>query len=306
MITQFTISFIFSSDLIFQSFSGYAVRGLFFELIKKFDQKRASDLHSLKRVAPYALTPIEFVDRRNKWRFAYKRARGPSIGKFTLTVLDDYIASIIKEAVVSGELERVQFGNVVCNVTEIDVRIIDYKMLLEKSKPVKKFTVRFRTPCYFRRKPRLFSLLARLKDFLPVEEEGVISKLYKERFERYVSIAYPLPDPYSMIANLARLWDNFSKVPIESQSLLDWVDVGGFVLAGIPQGVKTMRFFEHPTTKKWQMGFVGSVRFSIPEELYDERKARLIDLLMKFGEIVNVGANRTAGFGVIDYIRSQD
>ena len=25
------------------------------------------------------------------------------------------------------------------------------------------------------------------------------------------------------------------------------------------------------------MGFVGSVRFSIPEELYDERKARLID-----------------------------
>ena len=220
--------------------------------------------------------------------------------------MDDYIASIIKEAVVSGELERVRFGNVVCNVTEIDVRIIDYRTLVEEARPVKRFTVRFRTPCYFRRKPRLFSLLARLKDFLPVKEDDVTSKLYKERFERSVSIAYPLPDPYSMIANLARLWDSFSKISIESQSLLDWVDIGGLVLAGFPRGMRTIRFFEHPTTKKWQMGFVGSVRFSIPEELYDDGKARLIDLLMKFGEIVNVGANRTAGFGVISYIRSQD
>jgi len=49
-------------------------------------------------------------------------------------------------------------------------------------------------------------------------------------------------------------------------------------------------------------GFVGTVRFSIPSELYDKEKAKMVSALLKMAELTNVGIRRTAGFGMIKYM----
>ncbi|MEM0172580.1 MAG: CRISPR system precrRNA processing endoribonuclease RAMP protein Cas6, partial [Thermoproteota archaeon] len=56
-----------------------------------------------------------------------------------------------------------------------------------------------------------------------------------------------------------------------------------------------------PKSNKWVMGFIGAVRFSIPEDIFTEKHARFTDALMRLAEYTNVGGNRTAGFGVVKY-----
>jgi len=49
-------------------------------------------------------------------------------------------------------------------------------------------------------------------------------------------------------------------------------------------------------------GVRGTVRFSIPSELYDEERAKRASALLKMAELTNVGIRRTAGFGMIKYM----
>lgn len=63
-----------------------------------------------------------------------------------------------------------------------------------------------------------------------------------------------------------------------------------------------MRVYEHPDTNKWAVGFVGTVRLSLSEDAYSRRYAKVVDALLRFAEYSNIGGNRTAGFGVVNYI----
>jgi CRISPR/Cas system endoribonuclease Cas6 (RAMP superfamily) len=47
---------------------------------------------------------------------------------------------------------------------------------------------------------------------------------------------------------------------------------------------------------------MGTVRFSIREEAYDEDRAREAAALLKMAELTNVGVRRTAGLGMIKFI----
>ncbi|TDA38443.1 MAG: hypothetical protein DSO07_11560, partial [Thermoproteota archaeon] len=95
MLTQFSLSFISPEGLKFQSFSGYAVRGIFFDLIKSVDEKMAENLHSSKDIAPYSVTPVEFVE---SGRIVYREC-GPMKGRFKITVMKDEISEILRDAI---------------------------------------------------------------------------------------------------------------------------------------------------------------------------------------------------------------
>lgn len=74
------------------------------------------------------------------------------------------------------------------------------------------------------------------------------------------------------------------------------------MVTGFPKGIKSLRVYEHKEMRKWITGFMGTVRFSLEENLYDEKHAKIATALLKMAEITNVGIRRTAGLGMIRYL----
>lgn len=291
------------SEIRFQSFSGYAVRGFFFKLLEGADPGYAEKLHSSKGVAPYSLSPLE-VRLNRGWKPVYQRVKGPALASIRMVLLNRELMERVKDAILRGSLSAVDLMGTVCDVHEISFSEIPFRRFLESAGAYRRFSVDFRTPCYFRRKPRVWGLLKSLWRSSGGEVKKVLSMILEaERMRRKdVSIAHPLPDPLSMFSSLANVWREYSDVGVDFSGFLDWVDEGGIVISGFPEGIRTQRLFEHRAVReKWQVGFVGKVRFSTLDELYDEKHAKLADALLRFGELVNVGANRTAGFGRMEY-----
>mgnify|MGYP001772736351 CR=1 FL=1 len=277
LLTQFFLNFISPENLKFQSFSGYVTRGIFFDLIKSVDEALAEKLHSNKGISPYSLTPVEIFSNGGM-RFVYRRCEAPVRGRFRITAMRDDLSSVLKEAIISRD--SINFVDRKAIITEISVREFNFHGFLENARPVRKFSVLFRTPCYFR--------------LLPTKE-GRRKGQYR---------AYPLPDPALLLRSALRLWTNFSDAKFNYEKFLEWVNEGGVSISGFPKGIRTVRVYEHPTTNKWNIGFVGEVRYSIPDDSYDPKFSSIVDALMSFSEISNVGGNRTAGFGVVEYRRA--
>jgi len=101
---------------------------------------------------------------------------------------------------------------------------------------------------------------------------------------------------------MARIWSAFSDTQIDVQRAAKWAE-NAIMVTGFPKpGIRTVRVYEHPTTNKWIIGFTGTVRFSVKEELYKEKYAKAAAALIKMAEITNIGVRRTAGLGIIRYI----
>lgn len=112
----------------------------------------------------------------------------------------------------------------------------------------------------------------------------------------------PLPIPALMFRNMARIWSAFSDAQLDAQGAARWAE-NAIMVAGFPKpGIRTVRIYEHPTTNKWMVGFMGTVKFSIREDQYREKYARAAAALMRMAEITNVGVRRTAGLGMVKYV----
>lgn len=174
---------------------------------------------------------------------------------------------------------------------EFLVKTIDPKRIANKATEVQSFAIRFKTPTLLRQ-----SFLRACCPYCPVTKTECP---YVKRAKRYRYV--PVPDPYLIMRNLLRLWKAFTGVPLKYKEYIQWLLLGGIAIAGIPK-LRTVRVYEHKTIPKWSVGFIGEVYFNLPEDTYDSEMARITDALLKFGEYSNVGGNRTAGFGVIEYI----
>lgn len=269
----------------FQSFSGYAVRGLFYEAIRAVDDGLAASLHQSKGLAPFSALPLISLNGE-RLNVVYRFSREGS-ARAAFTLLDDELANAFFKGITS--FTKVKLGSSEAVVKGIEVRNVEYERMYSDSKPVEAFKVKFVTPTYFRYTPR-----------------NVASTMGREtssRAEGYYSPYrfWPLPDPILMFKGLVRLWRSFSSFQMDLRAYTKWLEVGGVALSGFPKGLRTVEVVEHPTTKKWNVGFVGEVFFSLPKDTYSERFARLTHLMLKFGELVNVGGGRTAGMGVIKF-----
>jgi len=288
-VERYTFTIYSDEPIEFQSYSGFAVRGLFFDLVKRISKDKAEELHVRKRLAPYSTTPIEILG--SEWEVVYRRMpRGAA--RFSITLLDTDLSNIIKDLLLTGEVKSLTLKGRECRLASIEYTQLDAAKLVEEGRAVEKFAVRFRSPTYFRRTPvdiqRLFPAAKKMKQVKTPD-------LYR---------SHPLPDPVLLFRSLLRLWRAFSgaSAKIPANEFKEWVELGGVALSGYPDSIRTIRVYEHPTTNKWVVGFVGEVHFSLPKDLYSEKYAKVVDALLKFGEYTNVGGGRSAGLGVIRYL----
>ncbi len=291
-VERYTFTISVSEPIDFQSYSGFAVRGFFFDLIKRVAEAKAEELHVKKRLAPYSTTPIEVVGFDGSLDVVYRRLP-QGAARFSVTLLDSALSNIFIELIRCGKLADISFNGKRCTLTSLEYSRLDTTKLINEAKAVEKFAVNFRSPTYFRRTP------VDVKTLFPSARgvEGQQPDLYR---------SLPLPEPVLMFRSLLRLWRAFSEVStkIPVNELKNWVELGGVVVSGYPKAIRTVRVYEHPTSNKWAVGFVGEVHFSLPKDLYSERYAEFVDALLRFGEYTNVGGGRSAGLGVIQYLKA--
>ena len=286
-IANFVFRLLLDLPVVFQSFSGFACRGVFYELVKGWNANLADFLHSSKGLKPFSVTPL-MVNDDGKFRIIYRRFKAPSMGYVAFKVFDDKLSEVFKSLLLRG-LDEIRLSEISTRIVETSVLTLSFGELSSKARPVKSFSLWFRSPCFFRRTPQ------------------VMLKAYPSRFGRGFSLAksqfrfHPLPEPILLARSLARLWRAFYGGGLKLESFLGWVEAGGLVVSGFPSGIRTVRVYEHPTSNKWVSGFIGKVHFNLPGDLYDKSCAKTLDTLLRFSEYSHVGGGRTAGFGMVEY-----
>jgi len=294
--------FIVKEPVVFQSFSGFAACGIFYNLVRSVDKSFAESLHSSKRLAPWASSPI-FVESPSPSRIVYRTLQAPSIANVTFAVMDDRLSEIFKEAILKPDL-HVDLLNVRAKVIGVSVNTYRFSNIISNVDPLlMKFAVKFLTPTVFRRSvydccpscPYYTKYMHAIKGGRHLEKPC-------RHAVKGGGVLIPLPIPSLMFRNLARLWSSFSGINLDVWGAVRWAE-RAIVVAGFPKpGIRTIRIYEHPTTNKWIVGFKGTVRFTVREEVYEEKHAKTVAALLKMAEITNVGVRRTAGLGMIKYI----
>lgn len=288
--TVIHLKFYVDKPVVFGSFSGFASRGLFYSLVRQVDERCAESLHSSRRLAPFAATPVLCLGEGGL-RVVYRALRAGSMCMVRFVVFDDKLAQTVLKALVH-RCEPLRLLDVEMRVVEVSVSQEKYSKFLESAEPVKRMSVDFLTPTFFR-----FSPLIASAAFPSKRPAGGVSRSRVKEARRF----HPLPEPVLMMRSLMRIWRTFSDKSFNYSGYLSWISSMGVSLAGYPKGIKTKRLYEHVTTKKFIVGFTGSVNFTVPEDLHVKKWAKITDILLKFAEYSNVGGGRTAGLGMVKY-----
>jgi len=299
-ITTFTLRLFVERPVTFQSFSGFAACGVFYSLVKSVDEPLAERLHSSKKLAPWSATPL-FVEVPTP-KIVKRILPANSIARVSFSIMDEKLSDVFKEAILKPDLS-VDLVGTRARVVEVAVNTFKFSDLLSNAEPLpRKFAIEFLTPTAFRatvydccpKCPRYVNYLLEAKSGRRAERPCEYANPRR-------GVVVPLPLPALLFRNLARIWSAFSGTRAEARDVAEWAE-DAIVISGYPSGIRTVRIYEHPTTNKWIVGFVGTVRFSIIDELYDEERARTAAALLKMAELTNVGVRRTAGFGMIRYM----
>ncbi|MCR8456031.1 MAG: CRISPR system precrRNA processing endoribonuclease RAMP protein Cas6 [Crenarchaeota archaeon] len=305
-ISSFTLRFVVDRPVSFQSFSGFASCGIFYSLIRSVDEGFAERLHSSKKLAPWASSPI-LVEFPPPSRIVYSSLPAPSVANVSFAIMDSKLSNIFKEAILKPNL-CVDLVDVKAKVISVSVNTYKFSDLASNADPLPtKFAIRFLTPTVFRQS--VYDCCPSCPyyvEYMRAAKEGRRLDKPCKYAVKCGGIVVPLPIPSLMFKNLARLWSAFSGISLDVWNLIKWIR-SAIVIAGFPKpGIRTVRVYEHPTTNKWIIGFTGTVRFAIKKDAYKEKYAKIATALIRMGEITNVGVRRTAGLGMIKYIDSKD
>ncbi|MEM3066937.1 MAG: CRISPR system precrRNA processing endoribonuclease RAMP protein Cas6 [Nitrososphaerota archaeon] len=275
--TLLTFRFSVNHDLSFQSFSGFSSRGVFFDILGRASYELTEELHRRKGIAPYSTSPIEFFEEGALRRIAYRRLPATTNASLRISLFDPMLYKFFEKAIFSG-LSSLKLLGEECPLLEIAIKTVDPKKLIDEAEPVRRFSVTFKTPTVFRLTPRG-----------PIDKPGSQSPFR----------LYPLPDPILLARSVLRIWKNFFGQPPCGRDFDEWLTTGGVAISGYPRGLKTYRLYEHPHSNKWIVGFLGTVHYSLPDDTYDEKHAKVMNALLRLAEYTNVGAGKTAGFGMV-------
>ena len=304
-ISSFTLRIDVGDPVVFQSFSGFAACGLFYNLVRLIDKNFAEELHSSKKLAPWSATPF-FVEHPSS-RIVYRSIPARSVVNVSFSIMDERLSNVFREAILKSGME-VDLVNVKAKVMDVAVNTCKFSDLTSNVKPLPiKFAIRFLTPTVFRRS--IFDCCP----YCPYYVEYTVKARSGRKVEKPCKYAVycsgmlvPLPLPSLMFRNLARIWSTFSDTRLDVKETVKWAE-NAIMIAGFPKpGIRTVRVYEHPTTNKWIIGFMGTVRFVVREELYNDKYAKIAATLLKMAEMTNMGVRRTAGFGMIKYITPKE
>lgn len=273
-----------SEDLKLKHFSGFIARGLFFNIVSRNNALFPSEQHEKKQIAPYSCSPIMQQTEKGS-RVLYRKLSSNFFVSFT--VLDGSVSNALVDYFRGPEALQIKISNSIVRLEELKVYSYGYSDFMGQQEGFRGFVVDFLTPTSFR-KPYPSYPMRFIKNLYPNIESQVKSRY---RF-------YPFPDPQLMFRNLLRIWKKFSDYKLPYNEYIGWLDNGGVVVSGF-ENMRTHIFYEHETTKKWIVGFTGRVNFSMPEDIYSQEMAKITRGLVRFGELVNTGVGRTAGFGMV-------
>jgi len=263
------------------------MRGFFYNIVRSVDEEFAMVLHESRMLAPFSVSPAFKSNLQGEFYPCFDRlAKG--LFKVSFTLLDgrlnDILMKFIHEGLGNGE---VMIGKEKVMLHALSLQQVAYEKLYRSASEIGSFKINFLTPTYFRQTPRDM-----LKKYGKKSGKSLTASPY-----RFI----PLPDPVLLFKSVARLWRKFSNVNLNLQDFMEWLETGGVAVSGFPDGIRTHIVYEHPTTRKWNVGFTGTVYFSIVKDIYSPERAKVVDTLLKFAEYTNVGGGRTAGLGLIKY-----
>lgn len=284
--TTLDFRFTVNKNLIFNYFSGYYARGIFYSTLRKVDPALAEQIHNSRSLSPFSSTAL-MIEHENHRFIVFNRVDKPCFSTFGYSIFLPEIAKKIMESVLQEGTISLLDQKISLNAAEI--REWKWGDFINFSKPVKKFDLVFMSPTYFRLPPTL------------VERYDAKSKLLSKK-EKSPYRYYPLPDPSLLVRSISKLWRMFSPIKLDLTGLISWIGAGGLVVSGFPKGIRTYKLYEHEKADKWIVGFTGKVCFSIPNDLFNKDSARNLDALLRFSEFSNVGGGRTAGLGMVKYI----
>ena len=272
---RLTLNFRIRRELRFDGFTGFASRGIFYRLLKTADEGLAKEVHDSKTLAPFSTTPL-----MSGGRICFNKVP-PGYASVSFVLLDEGLNRKLVEVLTEGGGELKLMDEAI-PLTSIELRSVGYEELYEGSSGSSSFTVSFVSPTYFRLTPR------------------DASRRYKDKEVRSPYRYLPLPDPVLLFRSLSRLWRRFSGLDVGLREFMDWIEMGGVAVYGYPSGIRTYKVYDGQT-KRWCVGFLGEVQYSIPEDLFEPRMAKIAEALLRFGEYSNVGGGRTSGLGMVRY-----
>jgi len=257
-------------------YAGYLLRGLIYSLVASVDPEYFKEVHSGGVVAPFSLFPPIGASggRVSILRRVIKKG---ALFRFEVRSFSPRFTRVIADAISSKD--KVKLGGVGIEILSRRGKVIDSEHLLRVGKSMcdsRKMLVSFRTPTSIRYR-------------VPQEPRRIVS--------------YPLPDPRPILSSLYSIWNTYLK-PKMDRRFLDWVLRMGVCVAGFRR-MRTVRLFDYEggIKKRFDVGFLGLVRYSLLDELYDKRMARYAYALFKMAEYSNIGKGRTAGLGVVKLLR---
>ncbi|MGB9622229.1 MAG: CRISPR system precrRNA processing endoribonuclease RAMP protein Cas6, partial [Candidatus Bathyarchaeia archaeon] len=226
MIGSFTFkSIIIKGAVPIEGFTGFITRGIFYEMLKFMDPNLAENLHKVKKIAPYSVSPLILEDPKTK-----VLTEG-NIFSFTISLLTEELIMKIKDFLISSKDLKIRIKDAEAQIIDLSILMIDLKRFVNEITPITSFSVNFLTPTYFRQ-----SLL---------KNPYNAPKQLRKKHYRYM----PLPEPYLFFRSLARLWKKFADVEIDYKEYTNWILEGGIAIAGYPL-LKTHKIYEHPTIPK--------------------------------------------------------
>jgi CRISPR/Cas system endoribonuclease Cas6 (RAMP superfamily) len=188
----------------FDAYTGYSVRGIFFNLLGRANSELASAIHSANTLSPYSTSVLETA--RQGMLFQGTVGAGEPF-KFRVGCLDDKVADAIGRAMTSmwPSLDSVRNSEAMIMEVSVSVWSPSQKVKVEEGMKVEE---RFLTPTYFRGTQH---------------NPGILRRILPRRFRRSVRPVYRyvvLPYPYYLFRGLARLYRRFCDPRIRYSSYM--------------------------------------------------------------------------------------
>jgi len=254
MMQRFIVQLIPPDGFEIKGFPGFSSYSIVLDVLENQDPELVKMRRAGKLQTDFAVRPLKLGEGRVE---------------LDVTAFTSEVSLALTRGIVSGYLETKQ-GRF--EVLRVEVEDVSAEELLSSSFPVRKFSVRFHTPTFFR--PR----------------GGVRGGVF-----------IPMPIPSRMLIGLHKVWSRFlgpMEDELEREEFHKWLESWAIVVSALKLRTKKIEDGD-----KFAVGFVGWANFSANDSYYDSSFLRKVDALLRLGEIVNVGGMRSKGFGVISYRR---
>lgn len=257
MPAKISITLFAQKDFKLPRFTGHIARAITLHIIKNANPSIAQLLHEANVLKPFAVEPLYFKSKMKDENSYLVDSSYPC--KLIVKLLDDDFTNELVSCIASND--RIFIREEELKLGEILIEQKCYKELIDQSKEISRFGIRFTTPTYFsRQKSEFFAIF---------------------------------PEPQIVFMNVFRIWKRFVKKKMskdEFEQYKEWlmkeVGVTRYELMTLPINVERA---------KAKIGFVGYAFYGINKQEF----SKITHTLLQFAEFSNLGGGRTAGMGVV-------